>query len=193
MSAVQPRPRLDPAAYLEWESRQSERHELVDGEVYAMTGARDRHNRVAGNLYVALRNALRGTPCRTFMSDMKLHVETARSYLYPDIFVTCDARDRLPEADLAKRHPLLVVEVMSESTAADDRGRKFGLYRALPTLREVVFVDPEDPGVELFRRNDAGQWVLHPYAEGESMRLESLALDLPLSAIYEDVEPPAAP
>jgi Uma2 family endonuclease len=154
-----------------------------------MTGARDAHNRVAGNLYVALRNALRGTPCRVFMADMKLHIDAADAYVYPDVFVTCDERDRSPEADLAKRHPLLIVEVLSESTAAYDRGRKFELYRSLPALRELLFVEPERTSVDLFRRNELGLWVLHPIEANQELRLDSVQLGLPMSALYEDVLP----
>ncbi len=192
MSAAQPRTRIDPSAFLDWEAKQSERHELVDGEVFAMTGARDAHNRVAGNIYVALRDALRGTPCRTFMSDMKLHLAHAGCYLYPDVFVTCDARDRLADADLAKQHPLLVVEVLSESTAAYDRGRKFELMRALPSLREALFVDPDRESVDHFVRQPDGRWMLLPAGHGDVMALDSLHITLALSAVYEDVDLPGA-
>ena len=191
MSAVHERLRLDPARYLEWEAQQTDRHELVDGEVYAMTGARDAHNRVAGNIYVALRAALRGTPCRTFMADMKLHIDAADAYVYPDVFVTCDERDRTADADLAKRHAVVVVEVLSESTAAYDRGRKFELYRSLADLRELLFVEPERMSIDLFRRDDGGLWVLHPLQPGREIRLQSLQLALPVEAIYEDVVPAA--
>ena len=191
MSAVHERLRLDPARYLEWEAQQTDRHELVDGEVYAMTGARDAHNRVAGNIYVALRAALRGTPCRTFMADMKLHIDVADAYVYPDVFVTRDERDRTADADLAKRHAVVVVEVLSESTAAYDRGRKFELYRSLADLRELLFVEPERMSIDLFRRDDGGLWVLHPLQSGREIRLQSLQLALPVEAIYEDVLPAA--
>lgn len=191
MSAVHERLRLDPARYLEWEAQQTDRHELVDGEVYAMTGARDAHNRVAGNIYVALRAALRGTPCRTFMADMKLHIDAADAYVYPDVFVTRDERDRTADADLAKRHAVVVVEVLSESTAAYDRGRKFELYRSLADLRELLFVEPERMSIDLFRRDDGGLWVLHPLQSGREIRLQSLQLALPVEAIYEDVVPAA--
>ena len=191
MSAVHERLRLDPARYLEWEAQQTDRHELVDGEVYARTGARDAHNRVAGNIYVALRAALRGTPCRTFMADMKLHIDVADAYVYPDVFVTRDERDRTADADLAKRHAVVVVEVLSESTAAYDRGRKFELYRSLADLRELLFVEPERMSIDLFRRDDGGLWVLHPLQSGREIRLQSLQLALPVEAIYEDVLPAA--
>jgi Uma2 family endonuclease len=185
--------RFDFAAYMDWEAQQPERHEWVDGEIFAMTGARDAHNQIAGNLYMALRVALRGTPCRAFISDMKLHVEAADAVFYPDVLVTCDARDRRPEADLAKRHPLLIVEVLSDSTAAYDRGRKFELYRRLPELQEVLFIAQDRMQLDLFRRNGQGRWELYPAAEGEVLRLESVGLDLAVAQVYQDVLPEEAP
>ncbi len=178
---------------MDWEAQQPERHEWVDGEIFAMTGARDAHNQIAGNLYMALRVAVRGTPCRAFISDMKLHVEAADAVFYPDVLVTCDARDRRPEADLAKRHPLLIVEVLSDSTAAYDRGRKFELYRRLPELQEVLFIAQDRMQLDLFRRNGQGRWELYPAAEGEVLRLESVGLDLAVAQVYQDVLPEEAP
>lgn len=183
--------RFDLAGFLAWEAEQPDRHEWVDGEVFAMTGARDAHNRIAGNLYVALRNSLRGTPCRTFMSDMKVHIETTDAVVYPDVFVTCDPRDRSAEADLAKRHPTLVVEVISNSTGAYDRGRKFELYRSLASLQEVLFVEQDRMQVDLFRRNDDGHWVLYPAGEADAIELTSLGQTLSVASIYEDVLPAA--
>ena len=193
MGQAQPVSRFDFAAYMDWEARQPERHEWVDGEIFAMTGARDAHNQIAGNLYMALRVALRGTPCRAFISDMKLHVEAADAVFYPDVLVTCDSRDRGPEADLAKRHPLLIVEVLSDSTAAYDRGRKFELYRRLPELQEVLFIAQDRMQLDLFRRNGQGRWELYPAAEGEILRLESVGLDLAVAQVYQDVLPEEAP
>jgi Uma2 family endonuclease len=195
MALAEHRPRLDAAAYLAWEAEQTERHEFVDGEVYAMTGARDAHNRVAGNLFVALKAALRGTPCRTFISDMKLHIASADAYVYPDVFVTCHEADRAPAADLMKHHPSLVVEVLSDSTGAYDRGRKFELYRSIAGLTEVLFVQADRPQVDLFRLNPAdGLWVLHPASGlGARMPLNSLDIELPLAAVYDDVLDVASP
>lgn len=193
MGQAQPVSRFDFAAYMDWEAQQPERHEWVDGEIFAMTGARDAHNQIAGNLYMALRVALRGTPCRAFISDMKLHVEAADAVFYPDVLVTCDARDRGPEADLAKRHPLLIVEVLSDSTAAYDRGRKFELYRRLQELQEVLFIAQDRMQLDLFRRNGQGRWELYPAAEGEVLRLESVGLDLAVAQVYQDVLPEEVP
>lgn len=193
MATAQPNPKFDAEAYLAWEAEQTERHEFVDGEVYGMTVARDAHNRVAGNIYVALRAQLRGTPCRTYMSDMKLHIASEHAYVYPDVFVTCHAADLAPSADLMKQHPSLVVEVMSDSTGSYDHGRKFEMYRGIAGLTEVLFVQPERAQADLFRRNPAdGLWVLHPAAGAQAVvHLASLGIDLPFTAVYEDVLPAA--
>lgn len=107
--------------------------------------------------------------------------------------MTCEARDRGPDADLAKRHPRLIVEVLSDSTAAYDRGRKFELYRRLPELQEVLFIAQDRMQPHLFRRNGYGRWELYPAAEGEILRLESVRLDLAEAQVYQDGLPEEAP
>ena len=172
--------------YLVWEAGQTDRHELVDGEVYAMAGAEAGHVTTAGNLYMALRQHLRGTPCMTFISDMKLHVAARDSYFYPDVFVTC------AEADRAQSHyksaPTLVAEVLSPSTSAFDRGAKFAAYRKLPSLREYAVIDPERLSVDLFRRDsDSGHWVLYPFVAGDDVQCASVGLSVPMAELYEGV------
>lgn len=108
------------AEYLAWEADQPARHEFLDGEVWAMAGAEDRHLTLACNIYMALRQHLHGSSCCTFMSDMKLHAKSANSYFYPDVFVTCSETDRASK--LVKREPTLVVEVLSNSTDVYRRG-----------------------------------------------------------------------
>ena len=127
---------LSAQDYLAWEAAQPERHEFVDGEVFAMAGAEDRHVTVTGNVYMALRQHLRGTPCRTFMADMKVQAHADSSYFYPDVLVTCSAADA--DSRQIKREPRLIVEVLSPSTEAYDRGEKFLRYRQIPSLTEYV-------------------------------------------------------
>ncbi len=188
MSAVLTPPPMSFESYLDWEAQQAERHEFFAGEVFAMTGARATHNTIAGNVFAALKQALRGTPCRVFIADMKLHVATANASFYPDVFVSCDARDRAADAELVQRHPQLVVEVLSESTAAFDRGRKFEAYRSIDTLAAYLLIDQDRPHADLFLRNEQGLWVLNPSDEGASVHIAPLNLSLPLTAMYEGVE-----
>lgn len=184
--------RLSLDAFLDWEATQPERHEYVRGEVFAMTGASDRHNLVAGNLYMLLRTHLRGSPCQVFISDMKVRVDAADAIFYPDLLVTCSASDRSDR--LAKRDPVVIVEVLSPSTAGYDLSAKFAHYRRLASLQEYVTIDPDAPLVQVFRRSPDG-WTLHAAEAGDTVGFASIDLRVPIAAVYEDVrfEPPAEP
>lgn len=177
---------FDFESYLSWEAEQSERHEFIAGEVFAMTGARSTHNTIAGNLYVALRQSLRGTPCRTHIEGVKVRIEAADASVYPDVFVTCDAADIGPQGEAFKTAPRFVAEVLSDSTGAYDRGRKFEMYQQLPSLQEYLLIEQDRVHADLFRRNEQGLWVLHPAGPGAVVRLDSLDLSLPIEALYED-------
>jgi Uma2 family endonuclease len=155
-----------------------------------MAGGEDLNNIVAGNLYMALRQHLRGSACRVFAGDVKLRVEAADCYFYPDVMVTCSAADLGDR--LIKREPLLVAEVLSPSTAAFDRGDKFADYRALPTLAEYLLVDVDRRRCELYRKGADGLWVLHPGAPGEGTQLSSVDLRIGGDVLWADVEPDAA-
>ena len=187
MSAVLTEPPLTFEAYMAWEAEQPERHEFFAGEVFAMTGARATHNTIALNIAVALRDVLRNTSCRVFISDMKLHVASADASFYPDVFVSCDPRDRSPDAELVQRHPQLVVEVLSDSTAAFDRGQKFEAYRSLDSLAAYLLVEQHRPHADLFVRNAEGLWVLNPVGEGGTLTITSMGVELPMAAVYEGV------
>ena len=141
--------------YLEWEQRQPERHEYVRGEVFAMAGTTDRHNEISGNCYTLLRQHLRGTPCRVYIADVKVRVDAADCGFYPDVQVTCAESDRADR--LVKRSPVLVVEVLSASTATFDVGDKFAAYQQLDSLQEYVLVDQNRMSVKCFRRDRQGQ------------------------------------
>ncbi len=170
--------------YLAWENVQETKSEFVDGEVFAMVGVRDRHNTVALNIAFALRTHLKGSGCRAYASDIKLMVEAAKSVFYPDVFVTCEQ----PSDPLIKKDARLIVEVLSPSTEAYDRGRKFGFYRALPGLSEYLLVSCDEPRVELYRRAAENQWLLQEFLAGQSLALSSVGLTLAVSDIYEDVD-----
>lgn len=185
MPIAKEKPILSPEAYLEWEKHHEIKHEYLDGDVFAMAGAKDSHVAVSGNLLALLKNHLRGGPCRVYISDMKVQVEQANAFFYPDVMVSCDERDR--QTDDFKRHPALIAEVLSESTAAFDRGRKFAGYRMLESLREYVIIDPDILSVECFRRDAQGRWVLYPYGPGETVELASVNFSVAIEALYEGV------
>ena len=171
--------------YLAWEQNQPEKHEYVQGETFAMTGARRVHVIVSLNLASLFRSHLRGTPCQAFIADMKLYLAEADAAFYPDIMVSCDPRDRM--ADLYLCHPRLIVEVLSANTAAYDRGEKFAAYRKSASLEEYVIVDIDARRVESYRRTPENHWVLYEYAGDDACQFASIDLSLPLAAVFEDL------
>ncbi|NEO44762.1 MAG: Uma2 family endonuclease [Moorea sp. SIO4A3] len=171
--------------YLSQEEESSIKHEYSDGEIYARAGASDAHVTIAGNLFALLINHVRGTGCRVYMADMKAYVEAANSYYYPDVMVTCDARDR--ELKNYKKYPCLIVEVLSPKTEAFDRGNKFYDYQKLDTLVEYVLISQNHQRLDCFRRNAQGLWTLQFYDPGSEINLESVDFRSSIEALYEDV------
>lgn len=190
MSAVLKPPSFANAEeYLAWEELQPGKNEYVSGELYAMVGARLTHNQIAGNAYMWLRQCLRGSPCRTFCLDTKLQVADSDDHLYPDVMVTRDARDKGAE-DRFIRHPWLVVEVLSDSTAAYDRGLKFERYRSIDTLSHYLLVEQDRPHADLFFKTAAGQWVLQSLSLEDNLQIDQLGQPWPVASLYDDVEFP---
>ena len=191
MGNVATRLRMSAQDFLAWDETQTVRHEFVAGEVFAMAGAGEAHVTAAGNVYLLLRQHLAGTPCRTFITDMKLRVDAADAVFYPDVMVTCSAADAADP--LVKREPVLLVEVLSPATAAYDRGDKFAAYRKLPSLREYLLVDTDSRRCDLYRKGGDGLWVLHPFEPGQAVTLASVELELSAAALWDEVPGPAAP
>jgi len=185
MIANQTKNYISPEEYLTGEEISPIKHEYINGKTYAMAGASDAHVTIAGNLFALLRNHLRGTGCRVYMSDMKAQIDTANIYYYPDVLVTCDARDR--ELTNYKKYPCLIVEVLSPKTEAFDRGDKFADYQQLETLQEYVLISQKRQRLECFRRNTEGFWVLQTYNQGSEIHLTSIDFRTRLDNLYEDV------
>ncbi|NES68496.1 MAG: Uma2 family endonuclease [Okeania sp. SIO2D1] len=177
-------PRLTPQEYLEWEIQQPLRYEYFNGEVFAMAGGTLPHADIALNLATLLREPLRGR-CKVRNSDAKVGITDEGPFTYPDLSISCDERDRTARQFI--RYPCVIIEVLSPSTEAYDRGGKFALYRRLSTLQEYVLVSSETKTVEIFRRDAVGEWRFIPYSEGDTIELMSLGIKLSLNAIYEDV------
>ncbi len=186
MIAIQQSHYLSPEDYLEAEKSSPIKHEYHDGEVYAMAGASDVHVTIGINITSLLRGHLRGSGCRLYGSDMKVQIDTVNRYYYPDVMVSCDQQDQAFR--YFKKYPVLIMEVLSEGTEAKDRGQKFEHYRHLETLQEYVLVSQERQQVEVFRKNETGLWVLHPFEEGDEVELASLNVGVAIAALYEDVE-----
>jgi Uma2 family endonuclease len=178
-------PRMTRDAFIAWEGTQSEKHEFWQGEVFAMTGARQVHVVVALNVATLLKAHLRGSPCRAYMSDMQLEVAAADAVFYPDVFVSCDPVDLAADRTLSR--PKLIVEVLSDSTAGFDRGAKFAAYRRLETLQEYVLVDPDRLTVEIFRRTESDDWLLATHDGERGLVLRSIDFEASLAEVFEGV------
>lgn len=176
-----------PEEYFALEAASEVRHEYFEGEVFAMAGASKAHNVLAQNLAVGLRTALRGKGCQTFIEDVRLVIKENIQYVYPDVLVTCDPADR--RDDYLVRHPVLIAEILSPSTAEYDRTEKFANYQKLPSLRHYLLVSQTAWVVEWFRRDEAGQWIYTLLPEPAAvLTIPDLGLTLPLRELYEDTD-----
>ena len=178
-------PRLSLDEFIAWENEQLSRHEFVRGEVLATAGARRVDNEVIGNAYVALRRGLADSPRRVHFQSAKLQT-AAGDIFYPDVFVTCDPQDL--RTDQIFRAPTVIVEVLSPSTQAYDRGLKFTLYRSLPSLREYALLDPDTREVQLFRRGDDGLFTLHDLTGAQQVRFASIECTVTADDLFEGIE-----
>jgi Uma2 family endonuclease len=176
---------ISPEEYLEGEKISLVKHEYIDGQIYAMAGTSDQHAIIISNLVALLRPHLRGSGCLVMTQDMKVKLPRQRKFYYPDLLVTCDDHDR--ENRYFKEYPKLIVEVLSDSTEAFDRGKKFEDYRSLPSLEEYVLIRQDRPQIECFRLNAAGRWELYEVAEAGTWELASVGFQADLKDLYEDV------
>ncbi len=177
-----PQSRLSLAEFLVWEAAEAERHEFHRGEVFAMVGARRVHGIAAGNIFTSLKRQLKGSPCQAFIESLKVQVNEDTIF-YPDVFVTCDPADL--RTDYIFRAPTVVVEVLSESTQAFDRGLKFAMYRQLASLKEYLLVDPDNRMVELYRRGADGLFTLHDYTGTARFPVASIGCELATDEVFD--------
>lgn len=178
--------RMTYAEYLALERASEAKHEYVNGHVYAMAGGTPDHGRLAMNVGGILRAALAGRPCAVFSSDVRVRIEATGRSTYPDLSVVCGHLARADDDADAITNPVVLVEVLSDSTEASDRGDKFAHYRRLPSLREYVLVSQRAERIELFRRGEVGGWVLSEAGRGEVVRLESIDVVLSVDEAYHD-------
>ncbi len=169
--------------YLNAEANSQTRHEYVGGYVFAMAGASEEHNIIAGNIYALLRPHLRGSSCRVFVSDMKVKVQDDIFY-YPDLLVTCNPQDN---HRYFKTQPNLIIEVLSESTETTDRREKLMNYQTLEGLKEYVLISQDQIQVEVYRQDTEGNWTVQILGQKDNLILESVGLTLTMAQVYEDV------
>ncbi len=187
---LQPKPCYSFDAYLTAERAELDiRHEYVAGEVFAMTGATESHNIIVGNINRELGSQLKGRPCRVYANDMRVRIEGADAGKYPDVVALCGERLFYDNRRDVLLNPSLIVEVLSDSTEAYDRGGKFAIYRRLPSLREYLLVSQHRVQVELFVRQSDDGWLLTEYSDpNATVPLGSIDCALSLVEVYDKVE-----
>lgn len=174
------------AEYLEMENASPEKHEYYKGEIFAMSGAKVRHNTIARNLLVSLGSKLKGKKCQPYGSDQRIHISSNTLFTYPDISIICGEIITLNNDEWNVLNPIVIIEVLSPSTKNYDRGEKFKLYRDIPTLKEYTLVDSESIHVEVFRLNETNHWELEEYNSlSDQIQVKAIGETILLSEVYE--------
>ncbi|NJO42889.1 MAG: Uma2 family endonuclease [Cyanobacteria bacterium RU_5_0] len=182
-----------PEEYLELEINSEERHEYVDGEIILMPGGMPNHNRIAGNLYAALNFALKRQLYDVFFTDQRLWISRKRIYTYPDVMVVQGELQLQEGRKDTLTNPIMIAEVLSESTEAYDRSGKFAAYRTIPTLQEYVLIDQYSIHVEQYYKTEPRQWIFSEYdGEASILTLNTIPFEMSLADLYDKVDFEAA-
>jgi Uma2 family endonuclease len=190
--STQPKTFLTEEQYLELERKAEYKSEYLNGEMFAMAGAREAHNLLIANLMFELMGQLRPRRCRVYPSEMRVRVTPGGLYTYPDVTALCSEPRFTDEQRDTLLNPQLIIEVLSPSTEAYDRGRKFDMYKALESLREYVLVASDRVHVDLYSRQSDGRWLLSSADQpADSLAIESVGAQLGLSSVYENVDLPS--
>lgn len=182
--------RYTVAEYLELERNSADRHEFNDGEILAMAGGTPEHSLIVANVIREVGNRLKGKPCRVYDTNLRVAVAGPSRYLYPDSSVICGPveYDLQDASRQTVTNPRLIVEVLSPSTEAYDRGEKFTRYRGIASFQEYVLVSQHTPLVETFYRQPDGTWLVNFFSGLDAVaRLRSLDIPLPLQEVYSGV------
>ena len=182
--------KLTLAEYNQLEEENQQRYEYHDGEVFAMAGGDPVHNAIGHNVQLFLGNALRKKPCRVFTSDQKVYIDFVNKSLYPDASVTCGPVERSEQDTKAIVNPILLVEVLSDSTEAYDRGRKFEYFSKLPSLREYILLSQHEPVAQIFYRSSPTEIWQMTWVRGldQVLKLQSLKVETMLEELYLKTE-----
>ena len=189
MAVAQTAPRLSEREYLAIERVAEFKSEFFNGEMFAMAGGSPMHSLIATNLTGEARTRLKGRPCVPFNSDLRLKVQATGLYTYPDLSVICGPLEFADEQDDVVINPTLIAEVLSDSTEAYDRGKKFEHYRQIPTLQEYLLVSQREARIEQFIREKSGDWRLREAVGMEAqLELPSLKVTIALAEVYANVK-----
>ena len=186
MSTAAHRPRYSYREYLLLEDVSNTKHEFLQGDIYAVAGGTPEHAAVAVNVSTILSIQLRGRPCRVHSSDLRIRVLSTGLATYPDVTVIRGPRQGDPEDSNTLVNPIVLVEVLSPSTAEYDRVEKVAHYRQIPSLREIVLVDHRERLVEVWSRGDDGDWSRREARSGQAAPLASLDVTLEVDEVYRD-------
>lgn len=186
VTATDDYPQLTPEEYFAWEEQQVEKYEYIDGRVYAMGGGSVTHGRISIRFTAMFDAHLEGSGCITGNSDIKVKIAETNDYTYPDASVTCDDRDRNNSNYFT--YPCLIVEVLSKSTEAYDRGGKFRLYRNNPVLQDYLLVNSTRVEVDLYQKKETGEWILVNYQPGDTVELKSINFSFQVEPVYRGLD-----
>ena len=189
MGLAQKKPEyVSPEEYLELERAAKEKHEYLDGEIFLMSGAGRRHNQIATNLIYSITSQIRDRDCVVYGSDMRVKIPN-QNYTYPDVVAVCGEQEFEDETEDNLLNPLVIIEILSKSTEAYDRGAKFEQYQTIPSFREYILVSQEPFRVEHFVRQDVSKWIYFEFRKPEdTVKLNSINSELRLSDIYHNIE-----
>ncbi len=182
IAAKENSPQLTPEEYFAWEEKQLEKHEYINGEVYAMSGGSKNHSLISVRFITLFSNHLESSGCETGNSDLRVNIVKSNDYTYPDVSITCDERDKTTTQYIT--YPCLIVEVLSGSTEAYDRGSKFRMYRNNPALQDYLLVSSTTIEMDLYHKKDTGEWIIINYKEGDTVELKSINLSFAIEYVY---------
>ena len=189
--ATEPKPHLTPQQYIDLERKADTRHEYWNGQTFAMAGTTRYHARIVRNLVTRLHTGLQSSDCQAYSSELRLHIPATGFYTYPNVMVACGEEQYLDDQFDTLLNPILLIEVLSESTADYDRGRKFAQYRSIASLREYLIVAQDKFSIEQYVRQEPG-WTLTEYSDpARAIALVSLPLGMSVVDIYEKVNWPS--
>ena len=189
MSVAESDKGLSEAAFLQFERRAEVKSEFFDGEMFAMAGGTRTHSLIAANLTRELGNRLKGRPCVTYNADLRVKVEATGLLTYPDISVACGPQRFLDAEEDTLLNPILIGEVLSDSTEAYDRGKKFAHYRLIPSLRHFLLVSQKEPRIELFSHGGGDEWRLREACGlAATLDLPAVEITISLSEVFAQVE-----
>ena len=187
--SVHHKPLMTPEEYLAIERKADARSEYLAGEIFLMAGANERHDLIVANLVGEFRVQFKSRPCKVYPSDMRVKIPKTGLYTYPDVVVVCTGPEFEDDGNDTLLNPTLIIEVLSDSTEAYDRGKKFEHYRTLTSLSDYLLVAQDKARIEYYVRQSDGKWLFSTYSDlQETVQLGSVESSLPLIEIYDKVE-----